>query len=217
MFVSPIKEPCFFAPEVAEITPPARLVLDWDDYRQLFKDAGRATAIGEASVAYLASLNAPAAIRARLPAARIVMILRNPNDRLFSRYLSARDSGDAASFKEWLDLRVREDASRDRRAGPFDTFRAGPIWPGRYALHLQRYLASFPARQVRAFVYDDYINTPRAVLRDLFEFLGVDPSYPIDVTRRHNVTMRRRWPALHRLLRPLSFPRGWPTSRGAGC
>ena len=218
MFVSPIKEPCFFAPEVAEITPRDRLVLDWNDYQQLFKDAGRETAIGEASVAYLASLNAPAAIRARLPDARIVMILRNPIDRLFSRYLAARDSGDTASFKEWLDLRVKEDESRDRPAGPFDKLRAGPIWPGRYASHLQRYLASFPACQVRAFVYDDYVNTPRTVLHELFEFLGVDSAYPIDVTRRHNVTMSRRWPAVHRLLRPLrhvvppgmaNVARGW--------
>jgi hypothetical protein len=146
------------------------------------------------------------------------MILRNPIDRLFSRYLAARDSGDAASFKEWLDLRVREDESCDRAAGPVDTLRAGPIWPGRYAVHLQRYLASFPVRQVRAFVYDDYVETTRAVLRDLFEFLGVDPSYPIDATRRHNVTMSRRWPAMHRLLRPLrhvvpsgmaTVTRGW--------
>ena len=192
MFVSPIKEPCFFAPEVAEITPRDRLVLDWNDYLQLFEEAAGETAIGEASVAYLASLNAAAAIQARLPDARIVMILRNPIDRLFSRYLAARDSGDTASFKAWLDRRVA-----DGKIG------AGPIWPGRYAVHLQRYRASFPAHQVRAFLYDDYASTPHTVLRDLFEFLGVDPAYPIDVTRRHNVTMSRRWPAVHRLLRPL--------------
>ena len=80
IFVSPIKEPCFFAPEVADITPRARelydtdapdlrryldgpmeqkrdhgLVLDWDDYLTLFKSVRDETAIGEASVAYLAS------------------------------------------------------------------------------------------------------------------------------------------------------------------
>jgi len=185
-------------------------VLDWNDYLKLFKAVRRETAVGEASVAYLASLNAAAAIRARLPDARIVMMLRNPIDRLFSRYLAARDSGATASFGEWIDLRVAEDERRDRPAGP--------IWPGRYAVHLQRYLASFPARQVRAFVYDDYVRNPQAILRDLFEFLAVDSTYPIDVTRRHNVTMSRRWPTVHRLLRPLrrvvpsgmaNVARGW--------
>jgi hypothetical protein len=164
-------------------------VLDWNDYLQLFKDVRRETAVGEASVAYLASLHAAAAIRARLPDARIVMMLRNPIDRLFSRYLAARDSGETASFSAWLDRRVAEDEGRDQPAGPFDKLRAGPIWPGRYAVHLQRYLASFPARQVRAFVYDDYVRTPEAVLREPFEFLAVDSTCPIDVTRRHHVTM----------------------------
>ena len=137
IFVSPIKEPCFFAPEVADITPRARelydadadalrryldgpmerkrdhgLVLDWDDYLTLFKNVRDETAIGEASVAYLASLTAAPAIRARTPEARIVMILRNPVDRLFSRFLAARDR--AATFGEWLDEKP------DRS-----------IWPGR--------------------------------------------------------------------------------------
>jgi hypothetical protein len=191
VFVSPIKEPCFFAPEVAEITPRDRLVLDWDDYRQLFSGVRQEQAIGEASVAYLASPNAAAAIRARLPDARIVMMLRNPVDRLFSRYLAARDSGDRTSFNRWLDQRLAEGQGR------------GSIWPGRYAVHLQRYLANFPAEQIRVFVYDDYVRSPRELLRELFEFLGVDPGFLVDDTRHHNVTMTRRWPVVHRWLRPV--------------
>jgi len=185
-------------------------VLDWHDYLHLFSGVRHETAIGEASVAYLASLGAAAAIRARVPDARIVMMLRNPIDRLFGRYLAVRDGGDAASFIEWLDRRVVEDGARDTPAGP--------IWPGRYAVHLQRYLASFPAEQIRVLVYDDYVRAPRDVLRDLFQFLGVDPEFRVDITRHHNVSMSRRWPALHPVLRPLravvpaqlaNIARGW--------
>src|SRR5438552_14861177 len=118
--MSPIKEPCFFAPEVADVTPEARamhdadadflrayldgpmdekrdrgLVLGWGDYVKLFKRVTSETAIGEASVAYLASPRAAPAIAERIPQARIVMILRNPIDRLFSRYLAARNRGDS--------------------------------------------------------------------------------------------------------------------------
>jgi hypothetical protein len=164
-------------------------VLDWNDYLQLFKDVRHETAVGEASVAYLASLSAAAAIRARLPDARIVMMLRNPIDRLFGRYLAARDSGNTTTFPEWLDRHVAEGEGR------------GSIWPGRYAVHLQRYLASFPAEQIRVFVYDDYVRAPRDVLRDLFEFLGVDPEFRVDIARHHNVSMARRWPSLHTWLR----------------
>jgi hypothetical protein len=220
IFVSPIKEPCFFAPEVADITPRARdiydadaaalrryldgpleqkrdrgLVLDWDDYLLLFKNVRDQTAIGEASVAYLASPAAATAIRARVPGARIVMILRNPVDRLFSRFLATRDRGSATTFVGWLGERVAEDEGRHPPSGP--------IWPGRYGIHLRRYLDAFPPGQVRVFLYDDYVHSPDTVLRELFAFLGVDPDHPIDTTRRHNVSMMPRWPMLHARLRPL--------------
>ena len=150
VFVSPIKEPCFFAPEVADITPRARelydgdapqlrryldgpmerkrdhgLVLDWNDYLTLFKNVRDETAIGEASVAYLASLIAAPAIRARIPEARIMIILRNPVDRLF------RDSWPRGT------VGPRHSPSGSTQSPDKS------IWPGRYAVHLRRYLDAF--------------------------------------------------------------------------
>jgi len=40
-------------------------------------------------------------------------------------------------------------------------------------------------------------KAPRAVLRDIFAFLDVDPDHPIDLSRRHNETVAPRLPALH--------------------
>jgi len=221
VFMCPIKEPCFFAPEVADVTPRARqlydadaaalrryldgplttkrahgLVLDWDDYRSLFRHLRGETAIGEASVAYLASPAAAAAIRARLPDARIVMMLRNPVDRLFSRYLAARSHGERDAFRGWLARIGAEDAARSTPGGS--------IWPGRYAVHLRRFLDVFPEERVRVFVYDDYVRAPRETLRELFAFLDVDPHVPVDVSERHNVTLAPRWPRLHQRVRPVA-------------
>jgi hypothetical protein len=180
---------------VAALAPREPIVLGWQRYLALFDGARHEKAIGEASVAYLASLGAASAIRGHVPNARIVMILRNPIDRLFSRFLSALDAGETATFTAWLDRQVDEDA---RRSPP-----AGPIWPGRYAVHLQRYLDTFPASQVRVLLYDDFVRDPRRVMRDLLSFLDVDPDHPIDTTWRHNVTLTRRWPALHARVKPL--------------
>jgi sulfotransferase family protein len=222
VYVSPIKEPCFFAPEVIDANPQARarhdaevagvrayiespmerprehgLVLDWDSYSRLFRYATAETAIGEASVAYLASLDAPRSIRARVPHARIVMVLRNPADRLFDRYLAARDAGTATSFDTWI--ASQEAADIGGRPG------YNSIWPGRYARHLQRYLDVFSAGQVRAYIYDDFVRAPHDILSDLFTFLGVDPAFVVDTSARHNVTMAPRWPRLHgRAIRPLA-------------
>lgn len=211
VYMSPIKEPCFFAPEVVDLTPRTRAVFDldaaalaayldgpsrqkrdhgivlgWPQYLKLFSHVRDETAVGEASVAYLASLGAPRAIRARIPDARIVMMLRNPVDRLFSRYHAAVAARTARSFAQWA---ADQDASDPSRKSGY-----GSIWPGRYAVHLQRYLDVFPSTQVRAYVYDDFVKAPGDVLRDLLGFLGVDPGFPIDTRERHNVSPSpRRW------------------------
>ena len=221
VYMSPIKEPCFFAPEVVDFSPRTReyfeahesevraylegpmrtkgrgIVLQWDEYLELFRHVGHETAVGEASASYLGSLGAPAAIRARIPDARIIMLLRDPADRLFSHYSASRETGATrVSFMDWVDELSAAEATRHPPIGP--------IWAGRYATHLQRYLQTFPAAQVRAYLGEDYAPDPGRVLADVFAFLGVDPTWPIDTRRRHNVTLVPRWPVLHRMLRPVT-------------
>src|SRR5579863_1241705 len=52
--------------------------LEWDDYLKLFRNATDEKAIGEASVCYLWSRTAAKNIFARIPRAKIIMILRDP-------------------------------------------------------------------------------------------------------------------------------------------
>jgi hypothetical protein len=213
VYVSPIKEPCFFAPEVVDFDPRARahferdapalreyldgpmrdarergIVLDWEDYLKLFTHAGAATAIGEASVSYLASPGAAAAIHARVPKARLLAVLRDPAERLFSHYRAARASrATDRPFVKWLDEQLRAEAAREPRMGP--------AWAGCYATHLQRYLEIFPRQQLRTYLYEDYTASPAAMLADIFEFLVVDSTVTVDCSQWHNVTAtpRRRW------------------------
>lgn len=217
IYMSPIKEPCFFAPEVVDFTRRSRalfeadraplrvyldgpmrekrhgIVLEWEQYLKLFKHVHDETAVGEVSGNYLASSGAPHAVRSRIPTARIIMMLRDPVDRLFSQYAAARGAGETLkTFVPWVAEHRSAEATRQP---PF-----GPVWTGQYALHVQRYLECFPPSQVRIHVYDDYVRTPGTVLRDVLAFLGVDPDWPLDTTRRHNVTLVPRWPLLHRLL-----------------
>jgi hypothetical protein len=218
IFRSPIKEPAFFAPEVVDFTPASRrawhadaaalreyldgpmdtlrdrgIVLDWQDYLKLFRNAGPATARGEVSGNYLPSAGAPAAIRQMIPHARIIMILRDPVERLFSQYSSALAASRAGSdFGDWITGQERAEATRSPRYGP--------IWTGMYAQHVKRYRAEFPADRIRIYLYDDYRDRPGQVLADLFGFLEVDATFRVDMTERHNVTTFPRWPALDNVL-----------------
>lgn len=219
IYLSPIKEPAFFAEDLFELkrqlgkgqTDPAGLsayldgpmteqrsgvIGEWEQYLKLFKNVRQETAVGEASGNYLASSKAPRAIRERIPYARIVIMLRDPADRLFSQYSEALAKGQARpEFLSWVEEQQAAEASRKPRLGA--------VWNGFYAQHLRRYREHFPPRQIRTHFYDDYLQSPRAVLRDLFGFLNVDPEFSPDLSRRHNVTLQPRSFPLRNTTAPL--------------
>lgn len=191
------KEPCFFAPEVPVSASTDAHRRDWTSYLSLFAHATAARAIGEGSVAYLGSAHAPAAIAARIPNAKILMMLRDPANRLFAHYAAARAS-DATrlAFLDWV--------SEQRAAENGRTPTWGPIWAGRYATHLARYQQHFAPQQIHVSFFEDFIDTPDVVLASIFAFLGVDPTVTIDRRERHNVTTVARWPALSVVRRPVA-------------
>jgi Sulfotransferase family len=221
VFVSPIKEPSFFAPEILDFMPGVRetflrdraalrdyldqpslgrrhsgIVLEWEQYLKLFKGVRQETAIGEGSVSYLGTPGAAAAIRSRVPNARILMMLRDPTDRLRSYWAAALKSGlTRLEFGDWVQAQVERESSLSLPLGPVAT--------GFYTTAVGRYLSTFPGEQVRPMFYDDFVEDPQGTLRDTFAFLGVDRGWRCDVSRRHNVMLVPRWPRLHRAIRPV--------------
>jgi SAM-dependent methyltransferase len=219
VYLSPIKEPTFFAaadilsqPDLlpiierqraglraylagSQLRPTHFLVTEWNDYVQLFRDARSQIAIGEASVSYLWLPSAAAAIRSKLPEVRLIFVLRDPTERLFSLYLLNRKRDSHITFRDWV-LKAMN-LHGDRRQGvhryPI------PLDGGLYATQLGRFLDIFPRNQVRIYLYESYRADARAVLRDILAFLGVDPNHPIDMSHRHNETLVPRFPAMARL------------------
>ncbi len=222
--MSPLKEPGFFAPELIEHAPrphaqraadgaelrawldgpmPGKrdhgTVLEWESYLMLFRHVQDESAIGEATVAYLASRQAAQRIHARIPEARIVMLLRDPADRLFSQYAAFRATRSTSlPFAAWLEAQARQEAAGST---PF-----GHIRTGRYGEHLERFLRFFPRERIFVGLYDDFAQAPASVLRELFAFLNVNPEAAIDTRQRHNTTLLPRYPLLQRVL-PASFRR----------
>lgn len=215
--MSPVKEPCFFGADLlarrrrvarasAEAlrgkmkwlrSQPYNLGIDnWEHYLELFKNAVEETAVGEASAEYLSSSVAPGAIRARIPDARIIMMLRDPVERLFSNYANAAASGYARTdFQTW----VAEQQANEAAWQP----RLGSVWQGFYGRHLQSWREYFPPTQIRVYMYEEYAVAPLKVLRDLFAFLEVDPDFPVDVSQRYNVTLQPRFARLWEWSAPL--------------
>jgi len=155
------------------------MVTEWSDYLRLFRKAEGQKAIGEASVCYLWSGSAAANIRRTLPEARIILVLRNPIEMVFSMYLhNMRSEGTRLSFREAIEKGIQQ------RGGAFDIFHPF-LDMGLYHQQVKRVLDNFPKDQVRIYWYEEYKTKPLRMLADIFRFLEVNPLFRPDVSKRY--------------------------------
>ena len=196
VFMSPVKEPNFFALVGTTVDPnnpgPERqrhypqAVTEWDAYRKLFAEAPTEAAIGEVSPMYLYDPRAPANIHRYLgPDVRLVAFLRQPAERLFSRWqhLLAVGHPPPGDIRDALD--------------PSSIWRRRPdlVPEGFYGAHLSRYVARFPRAHIKVFLFEDLVQRPRATMQALYQFIGVDSSFE-PIRARYNNSHRMQHPAL---------------------
>lgn len=222
IYMSPLKEPSYFSLEVrAENFEPclqtqmvreeeavrryldgpmehkrfSGIVRDWDGYLRLFASARDQAAIGEASVCYLWSKTAAAAIASQLPRARIIIILRDPADRAFSQYLHNLSDGVVSdSFRNHIDASLRHAGSGFGVLNPLLEF-------GLYADQVQRYLDAFPSEQIGIWLYEETKQRPSEFLSDVLRFLCVDTGFALDTSTKHLEPQVPRMTGISQVLR----------------
>lgn len=180
-----------------------------DAYASLFAEATEAhRAIGEKSTQYIYSQEAPAKIRDFDSGAKVIIMLRDPVEMVYSLHgeLLGRSDEDIVDFEAALT------AEADRRAG-----RRVPntcVFPwllfytdvGKYAEHVRRYLEAFPEQRVLVVLFDDFKKDTTKVYREVLRFLEVDPDVTLDFAPV-NVHTRVRSPKLQALLGRRTAPR----------
>lgn len=156
-------------------------VYDRNKYEALFDGAGAATAVGDVSPAYLASTTVPTRIHDAVPDARIVCILRNPVERFIARYVAqVRDGYERhPSLSDLVDTELERPVDLNDTAGTY--FAAGFV-----SVNLRTYMDLFGPDSVKITFFDDLVTDAAGMMRDIFGFLQVDDSYPVDVSVRHN-------------------------------
>lgn len=186
------KEPHYFGDDLPQRPP----MLDAEGYLRLFAKAGDAKRIGEATVWYLYSESAAQQIRAFAPDASILVMVRRPVEMMYSLH-------GLLLFTTWEDIPDFAEAiaaEDDRRAGrrlPATTWWRQALqytWLANYAPHIERYRELFGFDRVRVIVYDDFRDDTLGVVRSVFEFLGIDPTFTptVEVVNRAR-TARSVW------------------------
>ncbi|GLW06592.1 deacetylase sulfotransferase [Microtetraspora sp. NBRC 13810] len=202
LYMSPVKEPKFF---LTDGPPPTRggpgdahtyreHVWRRDDYLALFAGAPPGTLTGESTPFYLYDRAAQRRIRAQIPGARLIVVLRDPVERAHSNWTHLWSAG-----LEPIGDFVRACAEEPRRIA------AGwaPFWHytglGRYGEQLRDLFALFPREQVLIFRYRDLVDRPADTLDRICVFLGVPPGVITEVPRE-NVTAHPDPTLTHRVL-----------------
>jgi len=184
IYMSPIKETNYFSySEIKEqgLYYNEEHIVSVEDYEAQFAGATHEKAKGEASVSYLFYPSVPSKIKAYNPQARIIMVLRNPVDRGFSHYLMDNRLGFVkASLEDIVNKKVK-----DRLTG--DLFYQQYISLGCYYEQVKRYLDIFGADQVKVLFYEEITNDINAVIKEIYQFLGVDENYTAATDQKYNV------------------------------
>jgi hypothetical protein len=145
-------------------------------YRGLFwSRAGTARMLGEKSTSYLETAEVPGRIRALLPDARILIVLRDPVDRAISNYQFSRENGlEAGSIDEAFYHEEQRSATLDWPG--VSVCPVAYLRRGRYAEQIPLWEEHFPRARIHLVLFEGLVRDP-AVITSIFRFLGVDPGF----------------------------------------
>lgn len=201
IFLAHPKELNYFSSDI--IIPDS--IKDLKSYESLFTDADSQKAVGEASVWYMYSKVAAGRIKEYSPDARIIAMIRNPVDMIYS-YHSQRlwnKTEDITDFREAIS------AIDDRKNGkrlpenPYPVKGLYYIDIARYHGQLRRYFDTFGEPKVHVIIFDDIKQNKDSVLTNALDFLGVESNSNIripDTGLTRNANKRTKSQTISRLL-----------------
>jgi hypothetical protein len=194
IYMTPVKEPKFFltdGPPPAEGGPgDAKTYREhiWRrcDYEALFDGASAGAIKGESTPFYLYSREAQRRIRSLIPAAKLIVVLRDPVERAHSNWAHLWSAG-LDPCDDFVEACEREDARV--AAGWADFWRYTGL--GQYGEQLEHLYSLFPENQVLILRYRLLVTDPVSTLDRVCGFLGVAAGTLTELPRE-NVTAHPR-------------------------
>lgn len=176
IYLAVYKEPNFFC---KDLTQSSYNIQDPELYCSLFAQAGDKKRIGEGSVWYLTSKIAAVEIKKFNPSAKVIIMLRNPLDMIYSLHgLFVRTKNeDIADFQQALEIQA------ERMKGfsiPKNCYFPGGLFyteAARYHDKIKRFMDVFTRENIHVIVFDDFAQNTAQCYRGTLEFLEVDTDF----------------------------------------
>jgi hypothetical protein len=175
VFMSRFKEPHFFGTDLYS----PRFLRDERKYQDIFAEALYMNLVGESSVYYLYSSKAAHEIKAFCSKARIIIMLRDPVDTMYSLHSQLIVNG----AEDIVDFEAALDAEEDRKKGRRIPQGADPVQRlfyremTSYTKQVERYLNVFGRDHVHIIIFDDLRKKTEQVYYRTCEFLDIDPAF----------------------------------------
>ena len=173
IFFSQPKDTGFFATDFPNI----RVVTRFEDYMALFHDVQpNHWRVGEGSVWYMYSYEAVPNIYKYNPEAKVIVMLRNPVDLVYSLHsqlLLSIDEDEKDFEKAWNLQELRKSGKRipkKCRAPALLQYRD----VGKLGAQMERLLEIFPKEQIKVILFDDFVSDTGAVYEDVLSYLGLN-------------------------------------------
>jgi hypothetical protein len=190
LYMSPVKEPKFFLTDgpppdeggPGDVKTYREHVWRRSDYEALFSGAPPGALKGESTPFYLYDRDAQLRIKALIPDAKLIVVLRDPVERAHSNWAHLWSAGLDPSG-DFLEACAKED--QRVAAGWADFWRYTGL--GMYGEQLSHLYSVFPREQVLVFRYRELVTDPVTTLDQVCAFLGVATGLLTELPRE-NVT-----------------------------
>jgi len=191
MFYSLTQHPNFYDPGakephyLCEDFPGIRVIRKSEDYEALFSRVEpHHHIIGEGSMTYMYSSIAPKRIMEINPAAKILLILRNPVDIVHSWHSQSLSTlnEDQADFKTAWGLQDERTLGRHLPPRCIEPFFIQYREIGLLGKYIEQVLTVIPKNQLKLVFHEDFQDDIRRVYDDIIEFLGLPPFPEVDFT-----------------------------------
>ncbi len=168
--------------------------LDWYA-KEFFSDCPKGRIAGEVSPQYMYSTEIARRVHEGLPEAKIIAILREPIDRAWSHYrMACRREQEERSVREAF---AAAQATDECDADAPETARY--LQFSDYERVLSEYLRLYDRDRILILFQEDLDTFPEAVMRQVYDFLGIDDVLPENLGVRVHRSGEVRFRSLSRL------------------
>lgn len=179
---------------------------DQHNYARYFSRCGKsARVVMEASPGYLGeAVDVVPRMHSLIPDAKLLFVLRNPVERLYSSYnfhIGKLDIPEEISIEEYVEKCFAFDSGEaSAEALDMDEWYLKTLRFGCYAEFLKIYYDMFPQRQIKVMFFEQLRDDVGGFINELSVFLGIDTNYWDEYEfRKANVTFSGSNKVLHRV------------------